>query len=97
MDSERLALGSLVAAREHGLQRVDHVLLGNDPARGFVVQGALDSPAHLRGSFDAKAAQEAPVEASLQRLQALGPAPERDAAALEQATQQESVRHSQAR
>ncbi|WP_161963233.1 XVIPCD domain-containing protein [Xanthomonas campestris] len=97
MDSERLALGSLVAAREHGLQRVDHVLLGNDPARGFVVQGALDSPAHLRGSFDAKAAQEAPVEASLQRLQALGPAPERDAAALEQATQQESMRQSQAR
>lgn len=28
MDSERLALGSLVAAREHGLQRVDHVLSG---------------------------------------------------------------------
>ncbi|MBB5862956.1 XVIPCD domain-containing protein [Xanthomonas sp. 3058] len=94
MDSERLALGSVVAARENGLQRVDHVLLGNDPARGFVVQGALDSPAHLRGSFDAKAVQEAPVAASLQRLQALEPGTERDAAAQ---SQQETQRQAQAR
>ncbi|WP_425480173.1 XVIPCD domain-containing protein [Xanthomonas cassavae] len=77
MDGERLALGSVVAAREHGLQRVDHVLLGNDSARGFVVQGALDSPAHLRASFDAKAVREAPVAASLQRLQALDPGTQR--------------------
>ncbi|MEA5123163.1 XVIPCD domain-containing protein [Xanthomonas floridensis] len=101
MDSERLALGSVVAARENGLQRVDHVLLGNDPARGFVVQGALDSPAHLRGSFDAKAVQEAPVAASLQRLQALDhglePGTERDAATQAQQTQQETQRQGQAR
>ncbi|KTF30740.1 XVIPCD domain-containing protein [Xanthomonas vesicatoria] len=97
MDGERLALGSVVAARENGLQRVDHVLLGNDPARGFVVQGALDSPAHLRGSFDAKAVQEAPVEASLQRLQALEPGTQRDAATQAQVSQQETQRQAQAR
>ncbi|MCC8535889.1 XVIPCD domain-containing protein [Xanthomonas axonopodis pv. poinsettiicola] len=97
MDGERLALGSMVAARENGLQRVDHVLLGNDPARGFVVQGALDSPAHLRGSFDAKAVQEAPLEASLQRLQALAPGLERDAVAQSQQTQQETQRQAPAR
>ncbi|KLD70081.1 XVIPCD domain-containing protein [Xanthomonas pisi] len=96
MDSERLALGSVVAARENGLQRVDHVLLGNDPARGFVVQGALDSPAHLRGSFDAKAVQEEPVAASLQRLQALETGTERDAAAQAQVSQ-ETQRQAQAR
>ncbi|MEA9587530.1 XVIPCD domain-containing protein [Xanthomonas sp. WHRI 10064A] len=97
MDSERLAMGSVVAARENGLQRVDHVVLGNDPARGFVVQGALDSPAHLRGSFDAKAAQEEPVATSLQRLQALEPGTERDAAAQAQVLQQETQRQAQAR
>ncbi|WP_349657234.1 XVIPCD domain-containing protein [Xanthomonas sp. 10-10] len=97
MDSERLALGSVVAARENGLQRVDHVLLGNDPARGFVVQGALDSPAHLRGSFDAKALQEEPVAASLQRLQALETGTQRDAAAQTQVSQQETQRQAQAR
>ncbi|MBB3824256.1 XVIPCD domain-containing protein [Xanthomonas arboricola] len=97
MDSERLALGSVVAARENGLQRVDHVLLGNDPARGFVVQGALDSPAHLRGSFDAKAVQEEPIANSLQRLQALEPSTERDAATQAQASQQEAQRQAQAR
>ncbi|MCC4631929.1 XVIPCD domain-containing protein [Xanthomonas dyei] len=97
MDSERLALGAVVAAREHGLQRVDHVVLGNDLARGFVVQGALDSPAHLRGSFDAKAVQEEPVAASLQRLQALEPGTERDAAAQSQVSQQEAQRQAQTR
>ncbi|CAD1789200.1 peptidoglycan-binding protein [Xanthomonas arboricola pv. juglandis] len=96
-DSERLAAGALVAAREHGLQRVDHVVLGRDPAQGFVVQGALDSPAHLRGPFDAQAAQQTPVDHSLQRAQALGAGQDRNAAAQEQTQQQDLQRQAPAR
>ncbi|PPU06031.1 XVIPCD domain-containing protein [Xanthomonas arboricola] len=96
-DSERLAAGALVAAREHGLQRVDHVVLGRDPAQGFVVQGALDSPAHLRGPFDAQAAQQTPVDDSLQRAQAVGAEQDRNAAAQEQAQQQDVQRQAPAR
>ncbi|NIK43290.1 XVIPCD domain-containing protein [Xanthomonas arboricola] len=96
-DSERLAAGALVAAREHGLQRVDHVVLGRDPAQGFVVQGALDSPAHLRGPFDAQAAQQTPVDHSLQRAQAVGAEQDRNAAAQEQAQQQDVQRQAPAR
>ncbi|WP_127169633.1 XVIPCD domain-containing protein [Xanthomonas sp. BRIP62415] len=96
-DSERLAAGALVAAREHGLQRVDHVVLGRDPAQGFVVQGALDSPAHLRGPFDAQAAQQTPVDHSLQRAQALGAGQDRNAAAQEQTQQQDLQRQAPTR
>nr|WP_152971523.1 XVIPCD domain-containing protein [Xanthomonas arboricola] len=96
-DSERLAAGALVAAREHGLQRVDHVVLGRDPAQGFVVQGALDSPAQLRGPFDAQAAQQTPVDHSLQRAQAVGAEQDRNAAAQEQAQQQDVQRQAPAR
>ncbi|PPT76791.1 hypothetical protein XaplCFBP3122_08955 [Xanthomonas arboricola pv. populi] len=96
-DSERLAAGALVAARQHGLQRVDHVVLGRDPAQGFVVQGALDSPAHLRGPFDAQAAQQTPVDHSLQRAQAVGAEQDRNAAAQQQAQQQDVQRQAPAR
>ncbi|WOB48578.1 hypothetical protein NYR97_15170 [Xanthomonas hydrangeae] len=96
-DSERLAMGALVTAREHGLQRVDHVLLGHDPARGFVVEGALDSPAHLRASFDAQAAQQTPLESSMQRLQAVQAEQDRHATVREQAPQQEPAPHAPSR
>ena len=53
--SERISVGLLAAAKGQGLQRVDHVMLGQPPADGggqrmFAVQGALDDPAHLRAS-----------------------------------------------
>ncbi|MCE4301631.1 hypothetical protein LYZ95_05545, partial [Xanthomonas hortorum pv. vitians] len=96
-DSERLAMGALVTAREHGLQRVDHVVLGHDPARGFVVEGALDSPAHLRASFDAQAAQQTPLESSVQRLQAVQAEQDRHASVREQAPQQEPAPHAPSR
>ncbi|PPU42129.1 XVIPCD domain-containing protein [Xanthomonas arboricola] len=95
--SERLIMGSMLAACEHGLQRVDHVVLGRDPAQAFVVQGALDSPTHLRGSFDVQAALQMPVESSQQRLHMLKAEPGLGAAAQEQASQQESQRQAPTR
>ena len=57
-NSERLAQSATALARQHGLERIDHVLLSIDTGRGvragehlFVVQGRVDDPAHLRASM----------------------------------------------
>ena len=54
-NSETLTRSCVVAARQCGMDRVDHVLLSIDNGRDvragqnlFVVQGAVDDPAHLR-------------------------------------------------
>ena len=50
--SERMAASLAQLARASGLQRIDHVVLGNVGAQGvhnvFAVQGALEDPAHRR-------------------------------------------------
>ncbi len=75
--SERLAASLLVLAKENGLQRIDHVVLsqagpGLRPGENvFVVQGELHDPAHLRAHMKTEQALAAPVEASLQRLEAV--------------------------
>ncbi len=53
--SQRMSASLLVLAKEQGLSRVDHVVLNNPTeslARGervFIVEGAMDDPAHRRG------------------------------------------------
>ncbi|WP_064749983.1 XVIPCD domain-containing protein [Lysobacter antibioticus] len=75
--SERLAASLLGLAKENGLQRIDHVVLsqggtGLRPGENvFVVQGALDDPAHLRAHMKTEQAVATPVEASMQRLEAV--------------------------
>lgn len=75
--SARMAASLLVLAREQGLTSADRVVLsrGNELTghgeRIFVVQGALDDPAHLRASLETRAAADTPVEKSLQRLEAM--------------------------
>jgi hypothetical protein len=72
--SERVAASLLVEARENGLRRVDHVLIGTPSAMPgsspnmFAVQGALDDPAHLRAHVNISAALATPVEESFRRL-----------------------------
>ena len=41
--SDRLASALVVAARTHGINRIDHVVLSTDASKVFAVQGALDS------------------------------------------------------
>ncbi|WDS34684.1 XVIPCD domain-containing protein [Pseudoxanthomonas sp.] len=75
--SERLSAGLAVLAHEHGLSRVDHVLLSEDGphvGRGehvFVVQGALGDPAQLRAHMRTEEAVALTVQQSFARLQQL--------------------------
>jgi len=73
--SERISVGLLASAREQGMERVDHVVLGNAPTDGssqrmFAVQGALNDPSHCRASVSINEAVQTPVERSFERLQA---------------------------
>lgn len=42
--SDNLAGSLAVAAKAHGLSRIDHVVLSDDASRAFAVQGDLNSP-----------------------------------------------------
>ncbi len=75
LTSERISVGLFASARERGMERVDHVVLGNAPTDGsaqrmFAVQGALNDPSHCRASVSINDAVQTPVERSLERLQA---------------------------
>lgn len=77
--SERMTASLLAAAKSSGLERVDHVVLGNPPSDGsgprmFVVQGALDNPAHLRTSVAISDAVNTPVEQSLAKVEQMSQA-----------------------
>ncbi|MCG8275694.1 XVIPCD domain-containing protein [Stenotrophomonas sp. NLF4-10] len=72
--SERISVGLLAVAKENGLERVDHVVLGSAPSDGarqrlFVVQGDLDNPAHVRASVAVDAAARMPVEQSYVKVE----------------------------
>lgn len=85
--SQRMSASLLVLAKEQGLSRVDHVVLNNPTealARGervFVVEGAMDDPAHRRGQMNTMDALRIPEVESLQRADALS---QSQAASLEQ-------------
>ncbi|WP_231112042.1 XVIPCD domain-containing protein [Stenotrophomonas maltophilia] len=77
--SERITTNLLATAKSSGLERVDHVVLGNPPSDGsgprmFVVQGALDNPAHLRAAVAVSEAVNTPVEQSLAKFEQISQA-----------------------
>lgn len=90
--SERISVGLLATAKESGLDRVDHVVLGKTPEDGtgqrlFVVQGDLDNPAQLRASMTAEEASRTPVEQSLAKVEQISQAQrERSLAAQQEPT-----------
>ncbi|CAE6698269.1 hypothetical protein CFBP1159_03570 [Xanthomonas arboricola pv. corylina] len=75
--SERMTASLLALAKEEGLSRVDHVVLNNPTAqlaggeKVFVVQGALNDPAHQRAHMPTVDAVQAPETQSFDRLQAI--------------------------
>lgn len=89
--SQRMTASLLVLAKEQGLSRVDHVVLNNPTdnlARGervFIVEGAIDDPAHRRGHMNTMDALRAPEAESLHRADTLS---QSQAASLEQQTAQ---------
>ncbi|WP_228116756.1 XVIPCD domain-containing protein [Xanthomonas citri] len=75
--SERMTASLLALAKEEGLSRVDHVVL-NTPTSNlgggekvFVVQGALDDPAHQRAHMPTVDAVQTPESQSFDRLQVI--------------------------
>ncbi|MGO1002202.1 XVIPCD domain-containing protein [Lysobacter sp. CA196] len=69
---ERIAVSLLVAAKQAGLDRADHVVpsVGANPGDTyFVVQGDLRDPAHKRAQVSIAAAEQTPVVVSLQKLE----------------------------
>ncbi|QJD67608.1 peptidoglycan DD-metalloendopeptidase family protein [Xanthomonas campestris pv. badrii] len=76
-NSARLAASSAYLAKANGLSRIDHIVLSEQTTslrqgeNVFVVQGALDDPAHLRAHMKTGDAIALPVDQSLAHLQAL--------------------------
>lgn len=75
--SANLSASLYASAREHGFERLDHVLLSHATATKpagahvFLVQGSPDDPAHQRAHLATAEAVAAPESQSLQRAQAL--------------------------
>ncbi|MBB4757500.1 hypothetical protein FHT15_002187 [Xanthomonas campestris] len=75
--SQRMTASLLALAKEEGLSRVDHVVLNNPTAqlaggeKVFVVQGALNDPAHQSAHMPTVDAVQAPETQSFDRLQAI--------------------------
>lgn len=93
--SENLTASLTVKAREHGLERADHVVVSNATAQHpaghniFVVQGDLANPAHLRAMLPTAEAAQVPAEQSLQKLGITAQQPSLGLQAEQQAHEQE--------
>ncbi|ALN64153.1 hypothetical protein GLA29479_3299 [Lysobacter antibioticus] len=69
--SERTTLSLLVASKQAGIDRVDHVVpsVGANPGETyFVVQGDLRDPAHKRAQVSVASAERTSVDESLKKL-----------------------------
>ena len=100
--SANLSASLYASAREHGFERVDHVLLSQatatQPAGAhvFLVQGSPDDPAHRRTQLPTAEAVATPESQSLQRAQALEPTQQADhqlQAQQQKHSQQAAMRH----
>ncbi|ROU07979.1 peptidoglycan-binding domain-containing protein [Lysobacter enzymogenes] len=75
-DLDRIAAGLAVECCKQGIERPDHIVVGNPAADGsgrhvFAVVGDLRDPASHRVDVAGQAAAQVPVEASLRKLDAL--------------------------
>lgn len=79
--SERMVGSLLLLAKQHGLQRIDHVLLNTETAQHpagslvFAVQGELRDPGHHRAQLPTQVAVATPVEQSFAQIEALNRQP----------------------
>ncbi|SEM23271.1 hypothetical protein SAMN05428989_3443 [Pseudoxanthomonas sp. GM95] len=73
-DTNRMSHSLLALAKEQGLSRVDHVMLGRDAgdgssARVFLVEGGLQDPAQRRASMEVAQALQTPQAVSAQKIE----------------------------
>jgi len=67
--SKRLAASLTAAARQEGMQRIDHVTLNGDASRTYAVQGDAGSPFKQIAEVNTQRAINTPVEQSTQAWQ----------------------------
>lgn len=67
--SDRLAASLTVAARQEGLQRIDHVTLNADASRAYAMQGEPGSPFKQVAEVETQRAMNTSIEQSSQSLQ----------------------------
>ncbi|GAB3310892.1 hemolysin [Luteimonas notoginsengisoli] len=95
--SENMIASLACLARRSGLERIDHVVLGEQTRalrpgeHVFVVQGRLDDPAHVRAHMKTQLAVDTPAADSLRELQAFDRAARQ--ARTQQQAQAESLEH----
>ena len=71
--SDNLAGSLATAAHARGLERIDHVVLGDNATRAFAVQGALDSPFRRSAGVEVLQAIATPLGQSSLAFHALPP------------------------
>lgn len=90
--SEQLAASLVVAARSHGMHRIDHVSLSTDASKAFAVQGALDSPFKQIISVPTMASLNTSIAQSTQALDRLAQQKALEQPQVQQPAQQQSQR-----
>ncbi len=94
-----MAASAACLAKGSGLSRIDHIVLSVDSGivrKGenmFVVQGALNDPAHDRAHMKTQEAVTAPVEQSLAKLQELNETQQRQQAPAMEEPQRQMAPH----
>jgi hypothetical protein len=68
LHSDQLSGHLAVAAKEHGLRGIDHVVMSGDAKVTFAVQGRLDDPAHRRASVDTLQGLNTPLAQSTRQM-----------------------------
>lgn len=89
-NSERLAADLVVAAKQSGLDRIDHVVLSDKGEYAFAVQGDMGSPFRRLARVETGVAIDTPVGWSLHRIEAVNDAQERQQSAPEQAQHEQA-------
>jgi peptidoglycan hydrolase-like protein with peptidoglycan-binding domain len=69
--SENLAAALTVVARREGLSKIDHVVLSEDKAHTYAVQGEIDSPLKRIAGVSTAEAADTPIKGSSASLEAL--------------------------
>lgn len=67
LQSENLAASSTVSARQQGLTRIDHIVLGDNASKAYAVQGSLNSPHKMVAEMSTEQAVNTSVAMSSQQ------------------------------
>jgi hypothetical protein len=73
LSSDRLATSAAVAAKQAGLQRIDHIILSEKGDYAFAIQGDVNSPDKRWARIDTRTVTSTSVDDGLRQLEASSP------------------------